>query len=956
MTDGDEVEQLVIGVRADLGGFRRDVDAMRGELAGPFAAGAKAAGTMLERSLMQAVRTGKLGFDDLKRVALSALAQIAAAALKSGAWRRPGRAGYRRDADVVARRAGAGDGRAGVARAGLRRGRAGTGAVRADGERAGGVERRYRRVGAGDGERAGGGARGDGRARSAGAVGATGRARGPAQLGGLGMPHWLASKADVRTWAHVKRFDSEHWTVNFPRPMVAAVVTTGAHDLRVECVFYRRDDLAGLIWASEDAVSHPLCARETARDYRGCTLEFEWRSGGIRALDAVHGPTLTIEGRDAEGQARAWYVRLWNYAQGSPEAARVRLDFDALAGGFLHLGEADPVWAGDVDRMFISLVAPGYDGTDGALPAPAEGWAELRGIRCDGPGSVIRVGGGWLPAHDLRIATGYDDLYHLPPARVLHMAEQLGYRALINHYVGMSHYFRLTAGGGHVDVGATAVNAPCLLWHRSFAAEAAKRGYDLIWSLSYELLDRHCWNDWKQLAADGSPGLTGWDPPSALLSPANPAAMDYLRAVALDFCGVAAAAGLPVKFQVGEPWWWVKPATGEICLHDAGARAALGWTEAIDVRGALSAAQVDVLTRAGGLLAASTAALAGAVKAAHPGAETLLLVYLPTVLDQAAPELRRANVPVGWAAPAFDVLQLEDYDWAALGRAGATRRGVAAMTSRLGYPLARQHYFAGFVLRPEDRAQWSDIARAAEAAKARGVPERFVWALPQVLRDGWTYWQPQAGEEADMQAFDDVLFPIAIGREASVTPAFSTAVVTSASGAERRNADWADARMRYDAGPGVRSEAEVGTLLAFFRARRGAARGFRFEDPLDNSSAGMTGTPSARDQRLGVGDGLRTAFALVKRYGEGGDAQMRRITCPVAGSVRVAVGGVEQSTGWLLQDGGVIEFEEPPAAGAVVIAGFRFHVPVRFAEDRLELGAGIGRGEAASVPLVEVRP
>ena len=768
------------------------------------------------------------------------------------------------------------------------------------------------------------------------------------------MPHWLASKADVRTWGHVKRFDPEHWTVNFPRPMMAAAVTTGAHDLRVECVFYRRDDLAGLIWASEDVVSHPLTARETARDYRGCTLEFEWRSGGVRALDAVHGPTLTIEGRDAAGKARAWYVRLWNYARGLPEAARVRIDFDALAGGFLHPGEADAVWAGDVDRMFVSLVAPDYDGTDGAIPAPAEGWAELRGIRCDGPGSVVRVGAGRLPAHDLRIATGYDDLYHLPPARVLGMAEQLGYRGLINHYVGMSHYFRLTAGGGHVDLQATAVNAPCLLWHRSFAAEAAKRDYNLIWSLSYELLHRHCWGDWKQLAADGSPGLTGWDPPSALLSPASPAAMGYLRAAALDFCGIAATAGLPVKFQIGEPWWWVKPDTGEICLHDAGARAALGWTGAIDVRRALSGAELDVLTRAGALLAASTAALAGAVKAAHPGAETLLLVYLPTVLDQAAPELRRANVPVGWASPAFDVLQLEDYDWAALGRSGATQRGVAAMTARLGYPLARQHYFAGFVLRPEDRAQWRHIARAADAARVQGVPERFVWALPQVLRDGWTYWEASGNGEGNMQAFDDVLFPIAIGREASVSPAFSTAVVASASGSEHRNADWADARMRYDAGPGVRSEAEVGALLAFFRARRGAARAFRFEDPLDNSSAGMTGRPGASDQVLGVGDGVRTGFALVKRYGGGGDAQVRGVSRPVSGTVRVAVGGVERTSGWVLE-GGVVELDEPPASGTVVTAGFRFHVPVRFAEDRLDVGAGLGRGEAASVPLVEVR-
>jgi phage-related minor tail protein len=38
----------------------------------------------LENALVRAVRTGKLGFDDLKRVALSAMAEIGAAAIRSG--------------------------------------------------------------------------------------------------------------------------------------------------------------------------------------------------------------------------------------------------------------------------------------------------------------------------------------------------------------------------------------------------------------------------------------------------------------------------------------------------------------------------------------------------------------------------------------------------------------------------------------------------------------------------------------------------------------------------------------------------------------------------------------------------------------------------------------------------------------------------------------------------------
>ncbi len=70
----------------------------------------------------------------------------------------------------------------------------------------------------------------------------------------------------------MKRFDARFWTVNFPRPMMASVVTTGPNALRVEAVFYRADDLAGLIWEAEDRWDHPLLRYETARDFRRCRL------------------------------------------------------------------------------------------------------------------------------------------------------------------------------------------------------------------------------------------------------------------------------------------------------------------------------------------------------------------------------------------------------------------------------------------------------------------------------------------------------------------------------------------------------------------------------------------------------------------------------------------------------------------------------------------------------------
>lgn len=80
----DEIERLVIGVRADTGAFARDVAEMRGQLKSSLGQGAAQAGRLIEGALLKAVRTGKIGFDDLKRVALAAMADIAAAALRTG--------------------------------------------------------------------------------------------------------------------------------------------------------------------------------------------------------------------------------------------------------------------------------------------------------------------------------------------------------------------------------------------------------------------------------------------------------------------------------------------------------------------------------------------------------------------------------------------------------------------------------------------------------------------------------------------------------------------------------------------------------------------------------------------------------------------------------------------------------------------------------------------------------
>ena len=80
----EEIETLMVDVRASTAGFRSDIETMRGALDTTLVDGFAKAGTVLERGLLSAIRRGSLGFDDLKRVALDTFGQIAAQAVQSG--------------------------------------------------------------------------------------------------------------------------------------------------------------------------------------------------------------------------------------------------------------------------------------------------------------------------------------------------------------------------------------------------------------------------------------------------------------------------------------------------------------------------------------------------------------------------------------------------------------------------------------------------------------------------------------------------------------------------------------------------------------------------------------------------------------------------------------------------------------------------------------------------------
>lgn len=102
-----------------------------------------------------------------------------------------------------------------------------------------------------------------------------------------------------------------------------------------------------------------------------------------------------------------------------------------------------------------------------------------------------------------------------------------------------------------------------------------------------------------------------------------------------------------------------------------------------------------------------------------------------------------------------------------------------------------------------------------------------------------------------MTSFEEIQFPSDISYGAVGGPVYSTDIVTTFSGHKQRNSNWQNARAKYNVATGVKTESQWQALIAFFRARRGKAVGFRFKD---------WGDYEAINQQIGVGNGSNKIF------------------------------------------------------------------------------------------------
>lgn len=208
-------------------------------------------------------------------------------------------------------------------------------------------------------------------------------------------------------------------------------------------------------------------------------------------------------------------------------------------------------------------------------------------------------------------------------------------------------------------------------------------------------------------------------------------------------------------------------------------------------------------------------------------------------------------------------------------------------------------------------------------------------------------------------SFHDVRFPGAISFGSSSGVERRTEIVTLANGFEERNSPWAQARRRYDAGLGVQNLDDLDTVIAFFEARHGRLYGFRWKDWMDHKTCAPSQSPGPEDMTLGLGDGTTVAFQLRKTYASGGFTATRAIAKPVAGTVRVAVAGLELAEGadfTVDASAGIVTLSAAPSVGEPVTAGFEFDTPVRFDTDVIEVNlAAFEAGEIPSIPVIEVR-
>ena len=253
----------------------------------------------------------------------------------------------------------------------------------------------------------------------------------------------------------------------------------------------------------------------------------------------------------------------------------------------------------------------------------------------------------------------------------------------------------------------------------------------------------------------------------------------------------------------------------------------------------------------------------------------------------------------------------------------------------------------------KDRACWFGtpltVDRSQKEAALHGFGGIGLWKLDDGDVEEFFPEHKQIGRDEDM-SFIDARFPEPISFGSGGGPKFDTTVVATKSGEEYRASMRTMPLYEYDVSLKIQTRAQYEAVRDLFMVARGKARGFRFKDWTDYTLNGVL---------IGLGDGVSRTFQCVKAYAVGAESLVRRITKPVAGTIKVYLGGVEQSGFSVNHTTGLVSLTQAPAGGVEVRVSGEFDVPVRFDMDyfpaEIETWGDGPYLSPGSVKLIEVR-
>lgn len=166
----------------------------------------------------------------------------------------------------------------------------------------------------------------------------------------------------------------------------------------------------------------------------------------------------------------------------------------------------------------------------------------------------------------------------------------------------------------------------------------------------------------------------------------------------------------------------------------------------------------------------------------------------------------------------------------------------------------------------------------------------------------------------------------------TVNPKYSTTISTLASGREFRNRNWARPLLEIEVTVGPRLQEEIEELLEFWHAVGGQELGFRFKDQSDYKSCRLGDAIAPTDQPFVLVNGSPNGYQMVKQYTAGIRQQIRYISKPVQGTIRVAntLGQEQASSRWSIDYTTGLLTPNGSFSGTPGSWGGEFDVPVRF--------------------------